>query len=166
MNETHAAATAVLAATPDCLEAILRSLPRVTLERAADGDWSPKDVAAHLLISEDQGAIGRIRAIAGSNDAHLPSYDEQAELERSEWRSADLGALLAEFRMRREADVAWLTALGEGELSRTGRHAEVGSVTARELLFHVAYHDCLHLRQLLAMLQGSFEPLRGAMRVY
>ena len=39
-------------------------------------------------------------------------------------------------------------------------------MTARELLFHVAYHDCHHLRQLLAMLQGSFEPLRGAMRVY
>ena len=111
MSETHAAAMAVLAATPDCLEAILRPLPRVTTERAADGDWSPKDVAAHLLISEDQGAVGRFRAIAGSNDAHLPSYDEQAELERSEWRKADFGALLAEFRMRREANVACLTAL-------------------------------------------------------
>src|SRR5262245_64920259 len=86
MNETHAAAMAVLAATPNCLEAIVRPLPRVTLETAADGDWSSKDVAPHLLISEDQGAVGRFRAIAGSNDAHRPSYDEQAELERSEWR--------------------------------------------------------------------------------
>src|SRR5262245_55614338 len=107
MNETHAAAMAVLAATPDCLEAILRPLPRVTPERAADGDWAPNDVAPPPLISEDQGAVGRFRAIAGSNDAHLLSHDEQAELEGSEWRKADLGALLAEFRMRREADVAW-----------------------------------------------------------
>ena len=114
----------------------------MTPERAGDGDWAPKDVATHLLISEDQGAVGRFRAIAGSNDAHLPSSDEQAELERSEWRKAGFGGLLAEFRMRREADVACLTALSEGNLSCTGRHAEFGSVTARELLFHVAYHDC------------------------
>jgi len=74
--------------------------------------------------------------------------------------------LLAEFQMRREADVAWLTALSDGKLGRTGRHAEVGSVTARELLFQSPTTIAHHRRQLLAMLQGSFEPLRGAMRVY
>src|SRR5262245_24261936 len=83
---TPAGALGRLAATANRLEAVLGAVAGVALETAADGGWSSEDVAPHLLISEDQGAVGRFRAIAGSNDAHRPSYDEQAELERSEWR--------------------------------------------------------------------------------
>jgi len=32
--------------------------------------------------------------------------------------------------------------------------------------YHAANHDCLHLQQLFGMLQGHFEPLRGAMRAF
>jgi hypothetical protein len=34
------------------------------------------------------------------------------------------------------------------------------------MLFHGAYHDALHLGQLLAMIQAFFEPRRGPMRAY
>jgi hypothetical protein len=68
------------------------------------------------------------------------------------------------FRHRRGLDVEWLRSLSAKELTRVGLHSDVGTVTAGELVFHVAYHDSLHLRQLLGMLQGSFEPLRGPMR--
>ena len=56
--------------------------------------------------------------------------------------------------------------LDASAFERTGEHSAVGRVTAEEMLYHAAYHDTLHLSQLLRMLGTHFEPLRGAMRAF
>jgi DinB superfamily len=155
-----------LAATPDALGALVAGVPLAALEQAADGDWSAKDVLAHLVVSSRIGALARIRVIAVEDDPPLPDNDEDAELRRSGLRALPPAAILAEFAARRADDVAWLRTLDDAAFARGGRHSAVGRVTAEEFLYHAAYHDALHLAQLARMLGARFEPLRGAMRAF
>jgi DinB superfamily len=167
MNEdAYAAALDLLDSTPRILQSICAPLPDWLLETPADADWSPKDVLAHLLVSQERGSFSRVRAILGSEQPVLQNYDEQEELERSGFRSWEPEVLRAELIRKRSADVEWVRTLGDEALARAGLHSEVGRVTAREFIYHAANHDCLHLRQLLGMLQAHVEPLRGAMRAF
>jgi uncharacterized damage-inducible protein DinB len=165
-SPAHAAALAILAATPALLQSLLAALPAQVTDNPCLGDWSPKDVVAHLLLAERNGAMGRIRSIVTAEDPPLPNRDEDDELAQSGSRARPLADLLAEFAHEREEDVRWLRALDEGALLRSGRHSAVGRVTAGEFLCHAAYHDCLHLAQVMTMLQSHFEPHRGAMRAF
>ncbi len=166
-TDLRAAALATLAATPALLRSLLTSLPGELTESAAEGDWSPKDVVAHLMLAERNGAIGRIRTIvASSEEPLLQNRDEDDELAQSGTRARPLADLLEEFGELRMEDVAWLRALDEQAMLRSGRHSAVGRVTAGEFLCHAAYHDCLHVAQLAAILQSRFEPHRGAMRAF
>ena len=162
----HTAALATLAATPALLRSLLAALPPDVTGVAADGAWSPKDVVAHLLLAERNGAIARIRTIVANDDPLLQNRDEDDELAQSGARAQPLANLLAEFAQLREEDVTWLRTLDDHTLLRGGRHSAVGRVTAGEFLCHAAYHDCLHLAQLATMLQSHFEPHRGHMRAF
>ena len=153
-----------LAATPAALRALLGGLDEEVVETPADEGWSPKDVVAHLLISERLRAVERIRAVVERERPALPGYDENEELERSGFRARPAGELLDDFERQRAAHVEWLRGLPAEAFARTGEHSEVGAVTAGELLHHIAYHDQQHLGQLTRMLGGRFEPLRGPMR--
>jgi hypothetical protein len=165
-DDLRAPAIEVLAATPQALRSLVAHLPGWLLEQPADADWSPKDVVAHLLISQEQGAFSRIRAIVEQEQPVLPNIDERRELERSEFRDWKPQDLIAALTAKRAREIAWLRTLEPAALTRIGWHSEVGSVTAEQLLYHAAYHDCLHLRQLLSMVERYLDPLRGAMRAY
>ena len=166
MSAELRAALDTIAATPAVLRALSVGVPGAVAETPLDGGWSPKDVVAHLSISEDFGSIGRLRRVVAEDAPLLPSYDETRELERSGLRGVPLAELLARFERQRAEDVAWLRALPLGAYERAGRHEEVGAVTGAELIFQCAYHDHLHLEQLARMLRASFEPLRGPLRVF
>ena len=165
-DELRESALQLLQATPEILRLTIERFPASALESPADGDWSPKDVAAHLVLSGQKGAFTRIRAIPRGGSSLLPNIDENEELARSGLRHAEMATILNELAKQRAEDVEWLRALGEGALRQTGQHSEVGPVSGEELLYHAANHDCLHLRQLLGMLQQQFDPRRGPMRIY
>ena len=165
-NDLLAAALDIMASTPALLRSLLDALPDEVTEQPADATWSPKDVVAHLLMTSKQGGVTRIRAIIAQDEPALPAFDEEVELERSGLRVRPLAEILDEFARVREDDVVWLKKLDGASLARSGRHSQVGLVTAEEFLYHSAHHDCLHIGQLSAMIQGQFEPLRGAMRVF
>jgi hypothetical protein len=160
------AALEILDSTPRVLHSLLSTLPAHLLERPADDDWSPKDVVAHLLVSQERGSFSRIRAIVESDQPALQNLDEQEELEHSGFRAWEAEALLSTLAVRRAEDVEWLRTLQPSALARVGLHSEVGPVTAEEFLYHAAYHDALHLRQFLGMLQSHLEPHRGRMRAF
>lgn len=164
--DMHHAALATLSSTPVVLHALLASSAVELADMPADGGWTPKDVVAHLIMAEQRGAIGRLRAIAAADGAPLEAYDEEQELARSGLRALSVAELLDRFAAMRDGDVAWLRGLDAAAFARGGRHSAVGAVTAEEMLQHAAYHDCLHVGQVAAMLQAHFEPLRGAMRAY
>jgi hypothetical protein len=159
-------ALAVLKITPPVLENLLGGVPEHLVDTPLDEGWSPKDVVAHLLLSEEKGAIGRIRAVVTSDLPTLQDFDEKVELDRSGFRDRTWAELLNDFTLVRLADTEWLVSLSPHSFARRGFHTAVGGVTAEELLCHAAYHDALHLRQLVAMLQCHFEPHRGVLRAF
>lgn len=170
MNEQRDTAIATLAATPRIIRSIVGAIPAdiVTLPEgdAANDAWSISDIIAHVVLTGRMGAISRIRSVVTEDDPLLLNHDEEAELAASGLRTKSADELLRMFSEERARDIAWLRGLDDAAFARTGRHSVAGQVTAGEFLQHAAYHDCLHIAQMISMAQAHFEPLRGAMRMF
>ncbi len=153
-----------LAGAPATLLGLLGGLDAELVETPAGEDWSPKDIVAHLLAVEGPAFRERIAIITAGGDPVVPSVDENAVLEASGYREWSLSELLHELRLRRAENVRWLRGLDDEALACTGRHEQVGEVTAANVVHQIAYHDLVHIEQLTKMLQPRLEQRRGAMR--
>lgn len=160
------AALDVLAATPATMRALLGGLPdEMTAAPGLEG-WSARDVVAHVLSVNGPTLVDRVRLIVERDDPPIPNVDEQATLERSGLRGKQLKTLLDEFARQRGGAVMWLRNLQAESLARTGEHAVAGVVSAADVIFHVAWHDLLHVEQLCRLLAPALDERRGAMRAF
>lgn len=166
MDAQRDTAIAALAATPRIIRSIVGAIPADILTLHDSDAWSIADVVAHVVLTGRMGAISRIRSVVTEDDPLLLNHDEEAELAASGLRTKSAGELLQMFTDERERDMAWLQGLDDAAFARTGHHSVAGQVTAGEFLQHAAYHDCLHVAQMISIAQGHFEPLRGAMRMF
>ena len=166
LAELREEAIARLERTPAAVRALVEGASAASMEAAAEGDWSPHDVVAHLLITQRIGALDRIHSMVEQERPLLLNRDENEELARSGYGNRTPADLLDEFAERRHADVAWLRTLEDSGWARDGEHSAAGHVTADEMLFHAAHHDLVHLAQLARMLAARFEPHRGGMRMF
>ena len=156
----------VLATTPATLRALLRGLPAEITSAAADEGWSPHDVVAHLASLDPLTLVGRVRAIVEQDQPALPAIDEHDVLERSALRGQPLGDVLDELTRTRTAALAWLGDLPPELLGRTGQHAEIGLLSAAEIIHHKAWHDLLHVQQVCRMLSLPLDAGSGGMRQF
>lgn len=157
-----------LSATPALIEAIVDLAPPALLVAQGDdaGDWNVNDVVAHLLVVERRGAIDRIKSIVAEDEPALQNRDEQADLIGSGLRGASARDTAIVFAAERADDVHFLYRLDDAAWARAGVHSVAGRVTAAEFLAHAAYHDTLHIAQMLALIDQRFEPHRGPMRQF
>ncbi len=153
-----------LAGAPATLLGLLGGLDAELVETPSGEDWSPKDIVAHMLAVEGPAFRERVTIITAGDDPVVPSIDENAVLAASGYRDWSLSELLHEFRLRRAENVRWLRGLDDALLTATGRHEQVGEVTAANIVHQIAYHDLVHIEQLTKMLQPRLEHRRGAMR--
>jgi len=154
----------VLAGTPLTMRGLLGALPDGVATRPADGDWSPRDVLAHVLSVEPWALAARVRLMLDEDDPAIPSIDEADVLARSGFRERSVDWLLGEFERTRATDVAWLRGLTARQISREGHHAQVGTITIANVLHHIAFHDLTHLGQIAAMLEPTYDVGRDNMR--
>lgn len=153
-----------LAGAPATLLGLLGGLTADIVETPSGEGWSPKDVVAHMLAVEGPAFRDRVTIITAGDDPVVPSIDENAVLEASGYREWSLTELLHELRRRRAENVRWLRGLDATVLTASGRHEQVGEVTAANVVHQIAYHDLVHIEQLTKMLQPRLEERRGAMR--
>ena len=139
----------------DSLRATLEELPRaaaaVEMRQAADGrpgtgEWSPREVMAHLADAEQVYGV-RIRLILAGDRPRLEAYDQDRWAERF-GRLETITTALDRWRATREATLRLLDSLGEEEWSRTGLHSERGEQSVDDQLTLLADHDRGHLAQL------------------
>ena len=156
----------ILRQTPGIFRNLLSLATREQLDwRPSSERWSIGMVLAHLADVEIAGFRSRFTAMLGAERPLLPSYDQWALFQsRGEF---DPHGEMARFEEERGETLTLLEAMPEGAGERSGRHAELGTITVAQLLNEFAFHDLGHIRQVMELYRARvFYPEMGAYRGY
>lgn len=136
--------------------------PALAAWHPAAGEWCAKEVLGHLIETEQRGFAGRIRQIlAASGEPEFSAWDQVAVARGRRDCAREVGALLDEFDVLREASIALIAELSAGDLGRGGHHPTVGHLRVGDLLHEWVHHDRNHLKQILANVQAFVWPHMG-----
>lgn len=155
----------VITVAPNALRALTDALPQRMMDAHEDGDWSARDIVAHLLDRWDTQAE-RIRRILDESHPLIMDEDEVAGLEASGYRTRPIEWLLDEFSDKRGEWGPTLRSIGDKDLARTAQHSVAGKFTLAEMLNHVAYHDLTHIEQIARTLARVPNAGRGVFGVF
>ena len=141
-----------LAAMPDRVEAVMRSVPASRLDwtpaswEAVPGEmFSARGQICHLRDIEVLGYHRRIQRLRDEAEPDLDSLDSYELGERLDYEAADADAAMRDFRAARQATLDLLAPLTEAQLERAGTFAEYGRLSLRGLVHLLASHDAQHL---------------------
>jgi DinB family protein len=114
------------------------------LDRAADGEWTPREIAHHLADAEMIGAE-RIRRLLSEPDAQIQGYDEKAFAHLAMRRPIEPS--LTAIQGARESTVQILERMTDEDWKRAGTHSERGPYTVEDWLTVFASHAHDHAAQ-------------------
>ncbi|MCJ7709605.1 MAG: DinB family protein [Chloroflexi bacterium] len=109
---------------------------------APPGEWTPREVVAHLAAVEADVFQPRLDQLASERDP-VWAWTEPGPLDTPD--TASLGSALETFAALRSGTLARVTGLDEAGWSRTGTHATYGRLDVAGLLSVLVDHDEEHL---------------------
>jgi hypothetical protein len=134
----------VLRSQLDDLDLLLGKVaPERETYRYADGKWSVREIAGHLIDGERVFGY-RAFCIARGETQNLPGFDQNEYMLTAPYDGIELEDLLAEFRLVRLANIAMLRSLDGASWDRTGT-ANDNQITVRALAFIMAGHVRHHM---------------------
>ena len=159
---------AVLERTPRVLRDLLAGLPDGWI-LATEGPetWSPFDVVGHLIHGERTDWIPRLEIILADGESRpFEPFDRFAQFKESRGRT--LEELLDTFAVLRARSLARLASfeLRPDDLTRRGRHPELGTVTLEQLLATWVVHDLSHLGQITRVMGKAYTEAVGPWAEY
>ncbi len=168
MDYQYEQAVEILRRTPATLTALLRGLPAVwTTSTAGPDTWSTYDIVGHLLHGDETDWIARARIIL-EHDERRPfdSFNRTAMFEK--YQGSSLDELLAAFAQARANNLATLSELRitPEQLTRTGAHPALGTVTLSQLLATWVVHDLNHIGQVVEVMSRQYAEAVGPWRAY
>ena len=114
--------------------------------RPSEGEWSLKEIAAHLRDAEEL-ALAQLNAFASGSARPLPAWDvDLLPLER-DYQDEEIDRLLASFRDLRRETMYVLWGLTDSDWESGAEHPYRGEVTLGEIARELAQHDLEHLWQ-------------------
>jgi len=114
--------------------------------RPSDGEWSLKEIAAHLRDAEEL-VLAQLNAFASGGTKPLPAWDvDLLPLER-DYQEEEIDRLLASFRDLRRETTYLLWAFTDADWESSAQHPYRGEVTLGEIARELAQHDLEHLWQ-------------------
>jgi hypothetical protein len=141
----------VLVVTADRIAELAAGLDARTLrQRPRPGEWSMKEVLAHLMELDSRLFLPRLQLMATRERPRFEGFDPIAwerERDRREGRFEDD---LARFRRARAETLAYLVTLPPGAAERPGISGHFGPLTLGQYATHAADHDLEHLAQMRA----------------
>jgi len=141
-----------LAAGPAALAAAVRGLGDEALRRApGPGKWSIVEIACHL---RDIERVYAERFTKMAFHAEKPSFwmlDNDRAAEALGYRTADVRAVLKEWKRLRDDTLVLLRALPHDSWKRTGHHPKRGDLTVEQLAVVLAAHDRNHLDRVASL---------------
>ena len=121
--------------------------------RPAEGEWSLKEIAAHVRDAEEL-ALAQVNAFVSARTgarpggpARIPAWDVDLLPEERDYQREDISALLAAFREARREVTSLLWTLTDADWERSAEHPFRGAVTLGEIAKELAQHDLEHLWQ-------------------
>ena len=154
---------ALLARTPDVLNALLRGLPDGwTMVNEGEGSWSPFEVVAHLIHADRNNWIPRVRCILEHGDSQpFAPFDREGNFPGS--RRRPLEGLLDEFSRVRSESLQQLSAMNllPQDMEKKGHHPALGMVTLSQLMATWAAHDLTHLHQISRVMAVQYRTAVG-----
>lgn len=155
---TRSDSIATIQQTPTRLVQLTSSLGDDALDfRPAPGDWSVREILAHLVDDEMYVMRLRLERIVKEDNPQLAPHDEQKWYANRNTTHDALAELLVDFAVQRAASLGIIGMLRESDWAREGFQPEYGTFTAEGWLERWAGHDTTHLRQIEANLAAYQE---------
>jgi uncharacterized damage-inducible protein DinB len=133
---------------------VLQAVPVDDLRTLRDGGtgWTVLEVLGHLR-DFDEVFVQRLRLTIGQEGATLalPTPDEWA-VERK-YNEQDAQQVLDVWSHNRDALLAYMNGMGEGDWSKTANHPVRGVMSAADQLLLMAWHDWNHTEQIVKILR-------------
>jgi hypothetical protein len=134
----------VLRSQLDDLDLLLGKVtPERETYRYAEGKWSIREIAGHLIDGERVFGY-RAFCIARGETQNLPGFDQNDYMLTAPYDGIELEDLLNEFRLVRLANIAMFRNLDEESWNRTGT-ANDNQITVKALAFIMAGHVRHHM---------------------
>jgi len=158
----------ILSRTPNVLRSMLDGLPSEWISmNEGETTWSPYDVVGHLIHGERTDWIPRARIILqeGESRAFEP-FDRFAQFDENQGKSPEELLRTFEVLRRENIDALRSMSLRPEDLSRKGKHPELGQVTLGELLATWVAHDQDHLVQIARTMAKQYREAVGPWQAY
>jgi hypothetical protein len=128
---------------------LVASLDDTVLDfRPAVGDWSVREILAHLVDDEMYVMRTRVERVVKEDHPHLAPHDEKKWYQTRNTTRDNLSELLADFNLQRQASLGMIRMLRDSDWAREGFQPEYGHLSAEGWLERWVDHDTIHLRQI------------------
>jgi hypothetical protein len=135
-------------ATPEKLRLLTRGLTKAQLlYRPAPGKWSIHELVCHLADTEVANAW-RYRKVLAEDEVGLTAWDQDRWAAGHQYRRQDFRLAMEQFRILRTRNLGLLKAVGRKAWARTATHSTFGTLSAVQMVVHLAHHDANHLGQI------------------
>ncbi len=146
------------------------------LEYAPPGEWSARDILAHIAFAEsinvrfarlmlEQDRPAQVAALANE----FPDYTAPFSLDGfNAYMHGKLSGqpheqIAQQLERTRAETLAWLGTLTPEQLERSGEHAAWGETTVRGIIRILALHDQMHAQEIRNRVQRESDPGRAAL---
>jgi hypothetical protein len=136
-------------------QSIARLVEGVNVEQArwkpSPTEWSILEVINHLYDEEIEDFRTRLKLTLEDPKSPWPPNAPEAKVIERNYNSRDLAESLENFLDERTVSLEWLRHVEHPRWKHTHEIAELGALSAGDLLTSWVAHDLLHLRQLVEL---------------
>ncbi len=130
---------------------LVQGIPAELLDIAAEGEWSVRQTAMHIVDAELVGAT-RLRMIAAQPGSKLPAYAGDVWARELGYTQQPLGPALQLFEALRRSTGILLRQLPAVAWSNRAQHEEAGEVTLESYLESHCGHAESHMHEIRTLL--------------
>jgi len=158
---------AILEQSPIIIEKVLIAAGPDELHwKPAPDRWSIGEVLGHL-VDVEKLMLGRVQKMVKEENPVIESYDQNQVAATGKYLEKPALEFLREFCHERDRSVSWLRYAFPSVGARTGRHAEIGTVTVAQTVSEWAFHDLGHIKQISELYRSrAFWPRLGKAQQY
>jgi len=135
------------------IQYLLRSKAANDLAACRDGEdgWTVAEVIGHLLDCELL-FLERARLTMSFDCPELPFPDQAEDVRKAGYAERDAQAIFDEWRLARDAYLAYLAGIPEDGWKREGKPPKYDSFSLNDQLFLACWHDQVHIEQIMHIL--------------